>query len=274
MRDVFVGREPSHRPDAPPGMVTTGPLLGPVPGVVISRAGFAVFAVFAARGAVPSGRGRATTPRRAGTTVLDPLASGVVDACPFGPWWGPGTALTAYALRKGVVVEYRTGRRRPHRPHGTSHDPAYRPPPWPRRAAGAEQWAALLLTVAVLPVLTFASALDGQAWTSIVTCRVTGGTRTSDARPIELSREGDGVAGRHPDAGEISDGLGGAAAESRFVREPWRRTGWSRGLPPRSRLSGPAGRTPAGRAPAASFRPAAAARPARGRRRRPPAGSR
>ncbi|MGW4996211.1 hypothetical protein ACWEP8_00965 [Streptomyces hydrogenans] len=244
VRDVFVGMEPANWPDVLLGMVITDPLLGSVLAVVVSRL---VFALFAARGAVPTGRGRLAHLRRIGVTVLNPLAVGVIDACLFGPWWGLGTALAAYALRKGVVVEYRTGRRRPHHAHGTghgsghsghdsgqgsgqgdahgtAHDPDYRPPPWLRRAAAAEQGAALVLTAVVLPALFFVSALDGQAWTSIVACRVTDGTRTADARLIELSRKGNGVVGWNLDAEEISNGLGCTGTESLFVREPWWRT--------------------------------------------------
>ncbi|WP_282693946.1 hypothetical protein [Streptomyces sp. CC208A] len=221
VRDVFVGMEPANWPDVLLGMVITDPLLGSVLAVVVSRV---VFGVFAARGAVPGGRGPAAALRRVALTLVNPLAVGVIDTCLFGPWWGLATALAAYALRAGVVVEYRTGRRRPHRSHGASHDPGYRPPPWLRRAAGAEQVVALLLTVVVLPFLFFLSALDGQAWTSIVECRVTDGTRTADARLIELSRKGDGVVGWNLDAEEVSNGLGCTATESRYVREPWWRT--------------------------------------------------
>ncbi|MET9347631.1 hypothetical protein [Streptomyces termitum] len=222
VRDVFMGMEPANWPDVLLGMVITDPLLGSVLAVVISRV---VFALFAARGAVPSGRGRADRLRRAALTLVNPLAVGVIDTCLFGPWWGLATGLAAYALRRGVVVEYRTGRRRPHgSSRAASHDPAYRPAPWLRRAAAAEQVAALLLTVVALPVLTFASALDGQAWTSIVACRVTDGTRTADARLIELSRKGNGVVGWNLDAEEVSNGLGCTATESRYVREPWWRS--------------------------------------------------
>ncbi|MFE5793426.1 hypothetical protein ACFQ8C_12760 [Streptomyces sp. NPDC056503] len=225
VRDVFVGMEPANWPDVLLGMVITDPLLGSVLAVVVSRT---VFAVFAARGAVPAGRGRFARLRRVGLTLLNPLAVGIVDACLFGPWWGLGTAFAAYALREGVVVEYRTGRRRTHHPRGgspgTSHDPDYRPPAWLGRAAAAEQGAALLLTAVALPLLFFASALDGQAWTSIVACRVTDGTRTADARLIELGRKGDGVVGWNLEAEEISNGVGCTGTESRFVREPWWRT--------------------------------------------------
>ncbi|MFF0484497.1 hypothetical protein [Streptomyces sp. NPDC004435] len=226
VRDVFTGMEPANWPDVLLGMVITDPLLGSVLAVVISRV---VFAVLAARGAVPADRGRAARLRRLGITLLNPLAFGVIVTCLFGPWWGLGTALCAFALREGVVVEYRTGRRRPHRSHGdrahgASHDPRYDPPAWLRRAAAGEQLVALLLTVAVLPVLFFASALDGQAWTSVVACRVTDGTRTADARLIELSRKGNGVVGWNLDAEEISDGSGCTSTKSRYVREPWWRS--------------------------------------------------
>ncbi|MEU2544235.1 hypothetical protein ABZ618_02130 [Streptomyces roseolus] len=225
VRDVFVGMEPSNWPDVLLGMVITDPLLGSVLAVVVSRV---VFAVFAARGAVPAGRDRLARLRRAGITVLNPLAVGVIDACLFGPWWGLGTTLAAYALRKGVVVEYRTGRRRTHHGHGAprgpSHDPDYRPPGWLGRAAAAERGVALLLTAVVLPLLFLVSALDGQAWTSIVACRVTDGTRATDARLIELSRRGNGVVGWNLESEEISNGLGCTGTESRYVREPWWRS--------------------------------------------------
>ncbi|MFF8378473.1 hypothetical protein ACF07V_20370 [Streptomyces sp. NPDC015661] len=222
VRDVLVGMEPANWPDILLGMVITDPLLGSVLGVVVSRV---IFAVFAARGAVPLGGGTARALRRAALTLVNPVAVGVIDACFFGPWWGLATGLAAFALRQGVVVEYRTGRRRPHHRHEQDRaghgESGYRPPSWLRRAAGVEQWVALALTVLVLPFLAFVSALDGQAWTSIVACRVTDGTRTESNRLIELSREGDGVVGWNLDAEEISNGLGCTGEESRYVREPW-----------------------------------------------------
>ncbi|MGW9449186.1 hypothetical protein [Streptomyces sp. NPDC055632] len=220
VRDVLVGMEPANWPDVLLGMVITDPLLGSVLAVVVSRV---VFALFAARGAVPVGGGRVRSLQRLGLTAVTPIAVGVIDACFFGPWWGLGTALAAFALRQGVIEEYRTGRRRPHRSHDREehHDTGYRPPDWLRRAAGAEQWVALVLTVVVLPFLFFASALDGQSWTSIVTCRVTSGAGTADDRLIELGRKGDGVVGWNLDSEQVSNGLDCTAEESRFVREPW-----------------------------------------------------
>ncbi|RVU27873.1 hypothetical protein EOT10_06205 [Streptomyces antnestii] len=217
VRDVFVGMELSNWPDVLIGMVLTDPLLASVLAVVVSRV---VFALFAARGSVPTGGGVAKAARRTAMTVVNPVAVGVIDACFFGPWWGIGTGLAAYALRKGVVVEYRTGRRRSH--HGTGH-PAngYRPPSWLRRAAAVEQWVALALTVVALPLLAFTSALDGKAWTSVVDCQVTEGTHSTHNRLIELGRKGNGVVGWNLDTEQVSNGLGCTSDESLYVREPW-----------------------------------------------------
>ncbi|WP_017240916.1 hypothetical protein [Streptomyces sp. SS] len=224
VRDVLVGMEPGNWPDVVLGMVITDPLLGSVLGVVASRV---VFALFAARGAIPLRGGLAGAARRAALTVVNPVAVGVIDTCFFGPWWGLATGLAAYALRKGVVVEYRTGRRRPHHGHGPAGDApgdGYRPPAWLRRVASVEQWAAGCLAVVVLPLLAFVSALDGQSWTTIVTCRVTSGTDTATDRLIELGREGDGVVGWNLDTEQISNGFGCTSDEGRYVREPWWRT--------------------------------------------------
>ncbi|MFJ8545296.1 hypothetical protein ACIRFH_25390 [Streptomyces sp. NPDC093586] len=225
-RDVFVAMEPENWPNVLIGMVLTDPLLASVLAVVTSRV---VFALFAARGAVPVAGGVLRALQRTALTVVNPVATGVVDACFFGPWWGLGTGLAAYALRQGVVVEYRTGRRRHHghragretAPGSSGDGRGYRPAPWLRRAAALEQWVALVLTAVVLPVLGFVSALDGQAWTSIVRCRVTEDTRTESNRLIELSRKGSGVVGWNLDTEEVSDGVGCAGEESLYVREPW-----------------------------------------------------
>ncbi|WP_228988741.1 hypothetical protein [Streptomyces sp. DH8] len=224
-RDVFVGMEPANWPDVLIGMVLTDALLASVLAVVVSRV---VFALFAARGAVPVGGGVARALQRVALTVVNPVAMGVLVTCFFGPWWGLGTGLAAYALRKGVVVEYRTGRRRPHghrggprTADGPSREGGYRPSRGLRRAAALEQWAALVLTVLVLPALAFVAALDGQAWTSIVRCEVTEGVRTTSDRLIELGRKGSGVVGWNLDTEEISNGTGCTAEESLYVREPW-----------------------------------------------------
>ncbi|PZT73385.1 MULTISPECIES: hypothetical protein [unclassified Streptomyces] len=226
-RDVFVGMEPANWPDVLIGMVLTDPLLASVLAVVVSRV---VFALFAARGAIPVQGGFLRALQRVALTAVSPAAMGVVVAGFFGPWWGLGTALAAYALRKGVVVEYRTGRRHPHAHPGHRRTPAsgshrearrYRPSPALRRAAALEQWAALVLTTVVLPVLFFVAALDGRAWTSIVRCQVTAGTQTASYRLIELSRKGNGIVGWNLDTDEITNGDACTGEESLYVREPW-----------------------------------------------------
>ncbi|MFE9696602.1 hypothetical protein [Streptomyces sp. NPDC006270] len=223
-RDVFIGMEPANWPDVLIGMVLTDPLLASVLAVVVSRV---VFALFAARGAVPVEGGVLRALQRVALTVVNPVAVGVVIGCFFGPWWGLGTGLGAYVLRKGVVVEYRTGRRRPHGHRGRRtgagpfRDNGYRPSRVLRRAAALEQWAALGLTTLALPVLSFVAALDGQAWTSIVRCEVTDGTRTESNRLIELSRKGSGVVGWNLDTDELSNGAGCTGEETLYVREPW-----------------------------------------------------
>ncbi|WP_217144480.1 hypothetical protein [Streptomyces sp. AC627_RSS907] len=225
-RDVFVAMEPANWPDVLIGMVLTDPLLASVLAVTVSRI---VFALFAARGAVPVGGGILRALQRTALTVVNPIAVGVVDACFFGPWWGLGTGLAAYALRKGVVVEYRSGRRRPHGHRAGRRTTTasrrdgggYQPSPWLRRAAALEQWLALGLTTVALPVLSFASALDGQAWTSIVRCQVVTGTRAESNRLIELGRKGSGIVGWNLDSEEISNGAGCTSVESLYVREPW-----------------------------------------------------
>ncbi|KLJ05114.1 hypothetical protein [Streptomyces sp. KE1] len=211
--DALMGMGPGNWWDVLLGMVLTTPLLGCVLGVVASRV---VFALFAARGAVPRGEDRAARLRRAGLTVLNPVATGVVVACFIGPWWGLGTAVAAYLLRRGVVIEYRTGRRG--RRH---HDPHFDPPRWQRRLATGEQVVALTLSVVVLPLLGLVSALDGQAWTSVVRCQVADEAQVYSARLIELQRQGNGVVGWNLDRAEVSNGVGCAGLASRTVREPW-----------------------------------------------------
>ncbi|TGB10287.1 hypothetical protein [Streptomyces sp. MZ04] len=212
-RGVFVGMEPANWPDVVLGMLLTEPALGAVFGIVVSRV---VFALFAARGAVPQGHSWADTARRIALTAVNPFAVGLIAACFYGPWWGLATGLIAFALREGVVVEYRTGRR-----GKRHHDVGYRPSGWLRGVAGAEQWIAAALTVLVLPLLAFNVALDGKAWTSVLECQVQNGTETSTQRLIELGRKGNGVVGWNLDTEEVSNGAGCEDTGSLRVREAW-----------------------------------------------------
>ncbi|MGW8378073.1 hypothetical protein [Streptomyces sp. ODS28] len=225
VREVFSGMELSNWPDVLVGMVLSNPLFGCVLGVVCSRT---LFAVFAARGAVPRGTGPAVIARYLALSLVNPLATGLIATCFFGPWWGLGTFLAAVALRQGIVVEYRTGRRgstrEPSAAHGEPRPDAYGSPRWLRRWAAAEQGLALALTVLVLPVLAFAAAVDGRSWTAVVRCEVTDGTRTQSDRLIELGRKGNGVVGWNLDSHQVSNGAGCETSEGLAVREPWWRS--------------------------------------------------
>ncbi|MFE1317311.1 hypothetical protein [Kitasatospora phosalacinea] len=216
------------------GMVTTRPLLGSLVAVVTSRV---VFALFAARGAVPSGRSAGAAARTVALTLVNPLAMGVLCWVFYGPWWGLAVTLASLLLRQGLVQEYRAGRhpRRPGHPHDDPHDdaraghpaerpaerPAAAPAPWRLRLVAAEQWAALLLTVLVLPVTAFAAALDGLAWDTVLRCEVAVGTHSEPSRLIELHREGNGVVGWDLHAREVVNGLGCVKEESLRVRPAW-----------------------------------------------------
>ncbi|MFF4341204.1 hypothetical protein ACFY00_14865 [Kitasatospora sp. NPDC001540] len=201
------------------GMVTTRPLLGSLVAVVTSRV---VFALFAARGAVPRGRSVGAVARTVALTLVNPLAMGVLCWVFYGPWWGLGVLLASLALRQGLVQEYRAGRRP--RPHGRPHDagPAAVPAaPWRLRLVAAEQWTALLLTVLVLPVTAFAAALDGLAWDTVLRCEVAAGAHSEQSRLIELRRVGNGVVGWDLHAREVVNGLACVKEESLRVRPAW-----------------------------------------------------
>ncbi|GAA2119794.1 hypothetical protein GCM10009759_68120 [Kitasatospora saccharophila] len=196
------------------GMVTTRPLLGSLVAVVTSRV---VFALFAARGAVPRGHSAGALARTVALTLVNPLAMGVLCWVFYGFRWGLAVALVALALRNGLVQEYRAGRR-PH-PHGRPDAAALAP--WRLRLVAAEQWAALLLTVVLLPLTAFAAALDGLAWDTVLRCEVAAGAHTGQSRLIELRREGNGVVGWDLHAREVVNGSACVKEESLRVRPAW-----------------------------------------------------
>ncbi|RKE23275.1 hypothetical protein [Streptomyces sp. TLI_171] len=196
------------------GMVTTRPLLGSVVAVVTSRV---VFAVFAARGAVPRGRSAGAVARTVALTLVNPLAMGVLCWVFYGPWWGLAVTLASLALRQGLVREYRAGRRH----HRTGAAAPVALAPWKVRFVAAEQWAALALSVLVLPLTAFAAALDGLAWDTVLRCEVAAGPHTEESRLIELDRKGNGVVGWDLHAEEVVNGLGCVKEESLRVRPAW-----------------------------------------------------
>ncbi|MBW1598387.1 hypothetical protein [Streptomyces sp. JJ38] len=212
VREAFTGMELGNWTDVLIGMVLTDPLLASGLAVVLSRL---VFVLFMARGTVPLSGGRGQAAQRRTLTVLGPAAVAIVITSLFGPWWGLATGLVAYALNLGVLLGHRVR-------HG---DSGRRPPTWQRRTAALEHRAVLALALVALPLLAFGSALDGRAWTTIVQCRVTDGTRTESDRLIELGRKGNGVVGWNLDSEQVSNGTGCTTEESLHVRDPWWRGG-------------------------------------------------
>jgi hypothetical protein len=183
------------------GMVLTSPWLGVTSAVVFSRL---VLEYFASRGALPLHRvGVAARARTVALAVVNPLTMGVLTAVFFGPIWGAGTAIACLAVRQGVIAAHRTEK---------------------HRLSAAELWAALALTVVVLPTVAFATALDGRAWAPVLDCTVDRGHGPKRTRLIELSRKGPGVVGWNLEAEEVSNGTKCITEKSLVVRKPWWRS--------------------------------------------------
>ncbi|MET9661383.1 hypothetical protein [Streptomyces sp. NPDC006510] len=102
-----------------------------------------------------------TAPYRAGG---DPLIFALVVGAFHGLWWGLAVARASYALRLGVIVEYRTGRGEPGSGKRTRTSPSGRL----ERAADTTEAAALLPAGVVLPAIALIGAVDGRSWTSVV----------------------------------------------------------------------------------------------------------
>lgn len=219
-------------PEVLVGMVLDSPWLGFVLAVVASRV---VFAFFAARGAVPRGRlGARVLAETIAVSLVNPIALGVLAACLYGWPWALATGLVAAALRQGVVIEYRTGRRHRHgHPHEHEHErerereaagaaATHAPLLTARRFAAVEQWLAGALVVAVLPFAALAEALDGRSWAPVVVCTIDlPGSPARAGRLIELTRDGTGVVGWDPAEHEVLNGDDCTDAGSRTVRPAW-----------------------------------------------------
>lgn len=222
-------------PEVLVGMVLDSPWLGCVLGVVSSRA---LFAFFAARGAVPHGRDRLALARAAAMLMINPVAVGVLAACLYGWTWGLATGLVSAGLRQGLIIEYRTGRRHPHRhesdrehdrdrrheSHPSPH-PAAGPPSTRHRAArrfaAVEQWIAAALVLGALPAAGLASALDGRSWAPVVDCTIDVPNSAARVPIIEFTRDGSGVVGWGVDAHEVLNGHSCTEARSQEVRPAW-----------------------------------------------------
>lgn len=105
--EALVAMEPSNWPDVLIGMLLNTALLASVLAVVVSRT---TYAYFAARGGarVHADSSVAHTPAAA---AVVPVTFALVVGAFHGWWWGAAVAVASYALRLGVIVEYRTGRR-------------------------------------------------------------------------------------------------------------------------------------------------------------------
>ncbi|MFJ3906031.1 hypothetical protein [Streptomyces sp. NPDC090025] len=211
--DALLAMEPGNWPDVLIGMLMNDVLLAVVLAIVATRASYAYFG---ARGGAAGSRNLSLA-HVAATAAVVPVAFGVILGAFHGWWWGLLVCLVAYALRLGVIAEYRTGRRSRsdgRRTHTLPTGPG-------QRTADAAWLLSLALTVLVLPVLAVAGALDGQSWTSVVACDVNTGDGTSRAKLVELGRKGTGVVGWDIAAGEVVDGVDCGAVEDKTVREPW-----------------------------------------------------
>ncbi|MFE6664813.1 hypothetical protein ACFVFH_14800 [Streptomyces sp. NPDC057697] len=218
--EALVAMEPSNWPDVLIGMLLDTALLASVLAVVVSRTSYAYFA---AKGGA---RVHADTPTAhvLGQALVVPLTFALVVGAFHGPWWGVAVALVSYALRLGVIAEYRTGRRE----RGSGRRTGTSPSGWIEHAADGAGVAALLLAAVVLPVIALVGAVDGRSWTSVVECDVDTGRGGERARLVELGRQGNGVVGWDIKGDEVVNGLNCKVSEDDTVRAPlWR--SWAAG---------------------------------------------
>ncbi len=212
--DVLVALEPRNWLDVLMGMVRNSVLLAFILAVVTSRM---TFLFMAARGGLPRGSGTGTLLAATAMSLISPLAFGLLMTVFFDWRWGVATALVAWLLRQGVVIEYRTG-------HRGRRERSEALAPWQHRLITAERTAATLLAVVALPVAAFAVALDGRSWTSLEKCEVQVGTAQESSTLIELTRMGNGIVGWDLDRDEVANAQGCVKVDDLVVREPWWRS--------------------------------------------------
>jgi hypothetical protein len=212
--DVLVALEPRNWLDVLMGMVRNSAVLALILALVTSRM---TFLAMAARGGLPHGAGHRTLAIATAMSLISPLAFGLLMTVFFDWRWGVATAVLAWLLRQGVVIEYRTGHRGP-------RERSQSLAPWQHRMITAERAAATLLAVAALPIAAFAVALNGRSWSSLVTCEVQFGTAQQANTLIELTRMGDGIVGWDLDHDEVANARGCEKVDDLVVREPWWRS--------------------------------------------------
>ncbi|MFG3530963.1 hypothetical protein ACGF8B_30130 [Streptomyces sp. NPDC047917] len=213
--EALVAMEPSNWPDVLIGMLLNTALLASVLAVVVSRT---TYAYFAAKGGARVHADSSVVHTLLVAAVV-PLTFALVVGAFHGWWWGAAVAVASYALRLGVIVEYRTGRRERGSGKRTRTSPSGRL----QHSADAAAVAALLLAGVVLPLIALAGAVDGRSWTSVVECDVNTGEGNERARLVELGRKGNGVVGWDIEADEVVNGINCGVSENDVVRAPlWR----------------------------------------------------
>ncbi|MFE7469459.1 hypothetical protein ACFU6R_35900 [Streptomyces sp. NPDC057499] len=210
--EALVAMEPANWPDVLIGMLLDDALLASALAVAMSRMSYAYFA---AKGGARVHAGTPTAHVLLQAAVV-PFTFALVVGAFHGLWWGVAVGLVPYALRLGVIVEYRTGRRE----RDSGRRSRTSPSGWLERAADTAAVAALLLAVVVLPVIALVAAANGRSWTGVVECDVNTGHGTERARLVELGRKGKGVVGWDIAQDEVVNGLNCAVSGNNTVRTP------------------------------------------------------
>ncbi|MFJ9694449.1 hypothetical protein [Kitasatospora sp. NPDC101183] len=212
-RDALLAMGPANWLDVVIGMFFAEPVLAFVLAAVACHF---TYAYQAAHGGAARHRDRAPAATAAAAAIL-PAAAGIVVGAFNGLGWGLATGVLGYAMRLGVVTEYRTGGRSAETGHRTGR-PATT---LPTRAAAAIRIVAVVLATTVLPVLAVSAALNGRSWTSVLHCDVNTGSGPQRARVVELDRSAPGVVGWDVPAHEVVSGTNCAVDPDDVIRPPW-----------------------------------------------------
>lgn len=212
-REALAAMGPANWFDVLIGMFLDEPVLATVMVMVVSRTSYAYFA---AKGGALRLRDMPTA-ASALTTVIVPAALGLVVGVFNGIGWGLVAGCLSYALRLGVVAEYRSGRRE----SSTGKRTVRHAETTLERTADAVRLLSLVLAFLVLPLVALTVALDGRAWSSVATCDVNAGNGTERHRLVELSRDGTGIVGWDTAKSSVANGVNCAADDNEVIRAPW-----------------------------------------------------
>ncbi|WP_025351322.1 hypothetical protein [Nocardia nova] len=212
-RDALGAMGPSHWLDIVIGVFLAEPLLATVLAIVVS---WASYGYSAARGG--AGRGESQPPTvTALIAAIVPIGLGVIVGAFNGLGWGLVAGAVGYALRLGVILEYRTGRR----VVATGKRAGSRPATIAGRGADVLRALALALSLVLLPLLGIIAALDGRAWSTVQHCEVNTGTGAHRVRVAELARSGDGIVAWNIEGREVVNAINCAMDPDDRIREPW-----------------------------------------------------